>query len=421
MPHLSALTRFSKGRNTVVLVVAGVGVIGMAALTLSHAATSSTSKEAESGTVSSAAGVITDTSASGSQAVKFGAGGDQSTTCDLNATTTNFSAQVSAATAGQTLCLASGTYSFSGTNKAITITKQSGATVNLDYFSFGNGDSDFTLDGLRIPGGDITAGANHITIKNSVITAQIHMATTGTNAAIVIDHNDVGNFITDPTVCAETPAMLQVSSSTGPGDVTISNNVIHDTNLDGVRVDSSSGATVINNEFYNVTEDGANDCHHTDSIQFYGGENVIVHGNYFHDNQDGIVAFDGTANNQITNNVCANIDRGSCVSFYSDQNSLVEHNTAGPGMTELELDHKTADPAGSGTIFRNNVGDVSAANGSTMSVNTHNLFSGASSPNISGSPVFAGGTSPTAWAGYKLASGSPGVGAATDGTNVGIN
>src|SRR6185437_10236786 len=37
-----------------------------------------------------------------------GGGGGGSTTCDLNATTSNFSSQVSAASAGQTICLASG-------------------------------------------------------------------------------------------------------------------------------------------------------------------------------------------------------------------------------------------------------------------------------------------------------------------------
>ena len=58
-----------------------------------------------------------------------GSGGSGSITCNLNAATSNFSSQVSAASGGQTICLASGNYgTWSGTNKAITIAAASGAS-----------------------------------------------------------------------------------------------------------------------------------------------------------------------------------------------------------------------------------------------------------------------------------------------------
>jgi hypothetical protein len=46
--------------------------------------------------------------------------------------------------------------------------------------------------------------------------------------------------------------------------------------------------------------------------------------------------------------------------------------------------------------------------------------SGASGSNFLGTPQFVGGANPTTYAGFKLAPGSPGKGAASDGLDVGI-
>jgi hypothetical protein len=90
--------------------------------------------------------------------------------CNLNATTSNFARQVAAATAGQVICLASGNYgTWTGTNKAITVTKQSGAMVTMGI-DFTTGNNGFTIDGLTIAGGRIINGAKNITIKNSAFT-----------------------------------------------------------------------------------------------------------------------------------------------------------------------------------------------------------------------------------------------------------
>ena len=48
------------------------------------------------------------------------------------------------------------------------------------------------------------------------------------------------------------------------------------------------------------------------------------------------------------------------------------------------------------------------------------MWSGAGSPNISGSPTFAGGADPTTWAGFELTSGSTGHAGGSDGADVGI-
>src|SRR4051812_35276820 len=84
--------------------------------------------------------------------------------CDLSATTSNFASQVSAAQAGQTICLASGDYgAWSGVNKAITLTKQSGATPSIEM-AFNTGVGGFTIDGVVVRGGEILNGAKNITV-----------------------------------------------------------------------------------------------------------------------------------------------------------------------------------------------------------------------------------------------------------------
>ena len=54
----------------------------------------------------------------------------------------------------------------------------------------------------------------------------------------------------------------------------------------------------------------------------------------------------------------------------------------------------------------------------TASYNLNCFLLGQQQP--TGTPVFVGGSKPTTYAGYRLAAGSPGKGAASDGTDMGI-
>jgi hypothetical protein len=321
---------------------------------------------------------------------------------------------VSAAAAGQTVCLTSGNYgTWNGTNKAITIAPAPGASPTMQI-NFGSGDSGFTM--LEIGGlsGQISSGASNITIEFSAFTDTL--VVDGLSNANVVLNADTFKDISNPG-CNGQPARIHVVNSSGPTGFTVENSLFSGGDTDGIQ--TGSPLTILNNVFTNLRS-SPSDCNHTDSIQLYGGNNVVAAGNLFYNDYDGLVAFDGTAGNTITDNVCFNIDRGSCITLYSDNGSVVNHNTAGPGMNALEIDHKPGDPAGTGTVFENNVGDYSQANGSTLATNTNNLFSSAHSPNIAGKPTFAGGASPTTWAGYELTAASAGHGKATDGGDVGI-
>ena len=343
-----------------------------------------------------------------------GGGGGGSTSCDLNATTSTFSSQVSAASAGQTICLASGNYgTWGGTNKAITVAAAPNASPTMQV-SFGSGDSGFTLSGMGGMGGEIDSGAKNITIENSAFTDTIVF--NGVSNANLMLNADTFLNINNPG-CTGEPARIHLYNSSGQTGVTVENSLFSGGDTDGIQ--SGAPLTILNNVFTNLRS-SSSDCNHTDSIQLYGGYNVVAAGNLFYNDYDGLVAFDGTSGNTITDNACYDIDRGSCITLYSDDGSVVNHNTAGPGMTLLEIDRKSSDPAGKNTVYENNVGDANVSDGSTLATDTNNLYSGARSPDISGSPSFAGGSAPTTWAGYELKSTSSGHTGATDGADVGI-
>jgi len=263
-------------------------------------------------------------------------------------------------------------------------------------------------------GGEMDSGANNITIKNSAFTSAI-VFNGVSNANLVLDGDTFLN-INNPG-CNGEPARIHLYNSSGQTGVTVENSLFSGGDTDGTQTGAS--LTILNNVFTNLRS-SSSDCNHTDSIQLYGGNDVVASGNLFYNDYDGLVAFDGTAGNTITDNACYDIDRGSCITLYSDSGSLVNHNTAGGGVTLLEIDRKSADPAGRGTVYENNVGDVSISDGSTLATDTNNLYSGAHSPDISGSASFNGGSSPTTWSGYELKSTSTGHAGATDGSDVGI-
>jgi hypothetical protein len=342
-------------------------------------------------------------------------------TCNLNATTANFASQLATSVNGQTICLASGNYgAFAGTNKTVTIAAAEGATPQMTV-SFGTGDSGFTLQGMTGMGGSITGTASNITIKNSTFPTPL-VIDGPTNSNILLTnniHDGDGYIVPDQG----TPAYVHLPYANGTphSGVTIQNSIFRDGDADGIQ--SGVGVNILNNEFYNLIDrdcvwPSSRDCNHTDTMQLIGADASVVDGNYVHDNSDGIVNFPGVSTSlTITDNACDDLARTACVVLYSDNGSTVEHNTAADG-TVLEVDlYQTAT---TGLVVRNNVGALDINSGQTLATNTNNLFSGASSPNINGTPTFVGGGSPTTWAGLKLAGGSAGKNAATGGGDVGI-
>jgi hypothetical protein len=345
--------------------------------------------------------------------------------CDLSATTANFATQVGAAASGQTVCLASGNYgTWSGTNKAITIRAADGATPQM-RFSFATGDSGFTLSGMTGMGGAISDGANNITIRGSSFTGTLNISGSSTDG-IVLDNN-THNWNVGPSSGGPNAKIYLENSLTGTlgsPSVTIRNSEIRNGDLDGIHFGGGSGYQIVNNTFDNLCDMGAN---HTDNMQFDTSRTtqVRIAGNYVHANQgcgtQGITSYDhGTDGVLIENNV-VDIRRPWGIELYSDVNSIVRHNTVvfypdsgcdftGITCGKIDINRKSADPAGVGTQAYDNLASVEFNAGST----------GTSDHNVSGNgAIFVGPL--TTHDGFLLAPSSPvGRGAARDGSNVGV-
>ena len=201
---------------------------------------------------------------------------------------------------------------------------------------------------------------------------------------------------------------------------------------DGVRLATKQVVQVIGNTFRDITDDGSGN--HTDMLQIYGGANAVIRGNLFKQTVAGetqvMAAYDGTSGNLIEDNVIDVTGRPWGIELYSDTGSVVRHNTvvhhAGCPFNLpcglIDINRKSQDPAGSGTVVTDNVATgIVVNNGSTVARRSGNLLrQGAAAGDLLGVPLFVGGTAPTVYAGYRLAVGSPGALTASDGLDAGI-
>jgi hypothetical protein len=344
-------------------------------------------------------------------------------TCDRSADPSSFGSQVSAAGPGQTICLASGDYgTWQGTNKQITITAASGQTTTMRV-SFGSGASGFTLEGLSGMAGTIFAGTSNVTIRNSTFVDQLDIE--GAVRNIVIDHNDFTYPVQSVPNSANSKIFLDTSGSSPGSAVTIKNNDIENGDLDGVHFGGGSGDLIIGNTFKNLCDRNVN---HTDNIQFEGGTQITIAGNYFYGPgptstsncvAGGIVSYDGHTDGLLIEDNVVDVTRDWGIELYSDQNSVVWHNTVvwhprsysafNSGDGHIDVDRKSQDPASTGTHVYDNIASVDFNNGST----------GAEDHNVSGQSASYVGPLNT-YDGFKLSSASPvGLKTATDGLDDG--
>jgi hypothetical protein len=355
--------------------------------------------------------------------------------CDLNATTSNFASQVSAAQAGQTICLASGNYgTWSGTNKAITVKAAQGATPTMtNSFTSGGG---FTLDGISGMSGTIYSTAHDITIQNSTVTGEEDVRTSG--AGILFDHDHFPAFVgTVRLLHTETSSSMTVQNSTFDNPNHLSGVA------DGIKCDAGP-MNILNNDFSGINDEANGSGNHGDPIQNDGGT-CVMKGNYFHDMLNSATCsygeWDGGSGTVFENNVVEGGPSNGCfdgIDLLDDHGGLVDHNVFSYGSClayacgTIMLGGKTSEGAGSGTVIRDNI-CTNVGNGDGGLNGTyyedHNLCRngaggtgdlGTGAGDIKGSPTFVGAANPTTFAGYALAPGSPGIGAASDGTNIGI-
>jgi hypothetical protein len=350
------------------------------------------------------------------------------------------------------ICLASGTYAYSGPAQGaialynahptgiVTIRPADGATVSMGGISM-NGVSNVHITGFTSPsnmtvliqnagqGNSSNVEIDHNDMPNSGVTI---VGNTNANANINVHDNTFIGYVSSPE-----QSRIVINSNTGcPNGIVIQNNVIGGGEADGIDLGGANCGTIIRgNEIYGIDENNCNGIH-CDPIQDNGGsKQTQIINNYLHDDTTGIMAYDGTGGGWvITGNIVANgvgSTQGS-IQVGGTANMTIEHNTI----------WNTKDACGNGCInngskagmqdtnltVRNNiVADGVVSNGAggsaTYTVNDYNLCQSgcAGTHSLTGSPTFVGGANPTTWAGFALTSTSKGHLAASDGTDMGAS
>jgi len=227
--------------------VVAFGVVGSLLLLTSHAATPTASLEAENGTISAAASTVSDTTASGSLAVKFGngsGGGTRTTNClpSASQTMTNTVSH---------LCGFPDTTN-TGVPAGVTLTN--------------SGSIDVTTDGAVVQNlninGHITIDADNVTIKNVRITySSYYPIDYSGHTGLVVQDSEIIGTNTDVTAALSftnyTARRLNVHGS-----------------ADGIKADSN---TDVEDSYIHDLATGSGT--HNDGIQNTGGSNVTVRHN----------------------------------------------------------------------------------------------------------------------------------------------
>lgn len=353
--------------------------------------------------------------------------------CDRTATPSTFAAQVAEATAGQTLCLESGSYgTFTGTNKAITIRSKTGQDASLGV-NFDANDNGFTLASLTITGCGgtcITNGAHDITFRDSKFVGPIMLRVQNSN--IVFDHNTHVDIMAG-ALQGRLQAFPVGEDYKAPSGVTVRNSLFAGGDADGVQ--AHVGMTVINNEFRDICQ-GTNSAQHTDNVQMvFGATGFVFQHNFVHQTvpcyTQAVAAYDELDHATITDNVIQDDRRTWALELYSDDSSIVDHNTVLGDVNcnfynnpcgYIDFTSKTVDDAGFGTRATNNIANKITIERATLAERSNNMVRlGPALPgDFVGVPVFVGGANPSTYEGYCLAPGSPGKGRAADGSDVGI-
>lgn len=208
---------------------------------------------------------------------------------------------------------------------------------------------------------------------------------------------------------------------------------------DGLQMTGGQTGVTIGpgNEFTGILEGTCST--HADSLQIYGGGLYsTITGNYFHGDDFDLSFFNSTHHLTVTNNaINQRPDYPAIWCGWCDQITIT-HNTVTNDIYFKDYTNSTLhDPEHSSGTVEDNVltsgsavveDNIDGSNPALMSLTTdYNLQPsgttglGTGAHDVYGSPTFAGGSSPSTWAGYALSCpGSTGCGAAHDASNMGI-
>ena len=307
-----------------------------------------------------------------------------------------------------------------------TVTPAAGvaqSSVNLGHIN-PTSSSNITLDGITIAGAEIgtdSAASTHFHIINSNFTGTsvVRGGATNSNKDILFDSdrlvglNQGGGY----------EGRIEVIGNAN--GVTISNSYFSQGCSDGVQwFNGADGLVIDHNEFTNMIQ-GSCAPTHVDPMQSLGGKATITN-NYFHNNSTGLMDSDGglSDNSVISNNVFAAPNEQAVLQLANCHNLLIDHNVFN-GVFPRFGAMNTGQVCSNVTVT-NNVMTAGFAFDQSQGAFTwdYNLTSDSTargSHGVNGSPIFQGGSNPTSWSGFALASTSPGHNAASNGKDIGID
>jgi hypothetical protein len=201
---------------------------------------------------------------------------------------------------------------------------------------------------------------------------------------------------------------------------------------DGVQLTAGSSQNVIGpgNVFSGIKQSSCTGPSepHCDPIQQFGASNNTITGNYFVGNSTGLMMNDGDGPLTVTHNVFVTDGEypDQIVRACGSGTDVIEHNTFANGARV-----RFGDSLGTcnSVTLRNNIitGGLSMQAGNTCTgiTSTYNLSASTltcnTSNNLTGSPTYTGGSSPSTWQGYRLTAGSTGKGNGSDSKDRGSN
>ena len=344
---------------------------------------------------------------------------------ELTATPATLAGVFEHAGGGDTILLAPGDYgTFRGGAKPGLVTlRPAGAgpvSLAVDFDPAAN----VRIEGVTITRAEIGGASRDVAIADSTFTgAAVLRGGRMLNANVVLERNRHAGI----DVCGGCyEGRIQIAGHAGgPSGIVIRDSVLGPGgNADGIQ-NGGWGVSILGNEFVDLHASGGV---HTDALQLYGSHYSVIRGNYIHDADDGIVAFDGADHETIEDNVVDTGPHGQgAIILGSDDGSVVAHNTlrgcGGASCGHFIYGSKEGATPGVGTVVRDNaLAAIARVGDGSLAARSHNLIASGTpgDSEIRASPAFAGGASPTTFEGFVLAPGSPGKGTASDGTDRGI-
>jgi hypothetical protein len=212
-----------------------------------------------------------------------------------------------------------------------------------------------------------------------------------------------------------------------PDGVTIANNLISGGESDGVDTGGNvCGTRIVDNVVTNILEDNCNGIH-CDAFQDNGAStDTLIAGNYISNVSDCGLFDNGSSGLTYENNVCTNVS-GYAFQFGGAAGLTIDHNTFAT-TTPAQIGNgadgtPTSNLVVTGNVFEDSVSinpgqpvtyGLGGENGNLWLPGTglRGAPAAAGAQDVSGAPTFAGGASPSTFAGFALSSLSPGYAAA---------